>query len=83
MISLEVGDNLFLQGDKARMIHITRRGQLEVYYEEDGEEFILGRVLENEILGEMASLERKPRGATVRALEHCEVIGLNIENLHS
>lgn len=83
VITLEAGDNLFLQGDKARMIYITRRGQLEVYFEEDGEEFVLGRVLENEILGEMAFLERKPRSASVRALEHCEVIGLNIENLHS
>lgn len=83
VIHLQAGENLFLQGDKARMIYITRVGQLEVYHTQDGEDFVLGVVGESEILGEMAFLEKKPRSASVRALEHCEVLGLNIENLHS
>ena len=83
VIQLQAGENLFLQGDKARMIYITRIGQLEVYRTEDSEEFVLGVVGESEILGEMAFLDKSPRTASVRAMEHCEVLGLNIENLHS
>jgi hypothetical protein len=83
VINLRAGENLFLQGDKAKMIYITKVGQLEVYRTEDGEEFILGVIGESEILGEMSFLDKTPRSASVRALGACEVLALNIENLHS
>lgn len=83
LITLNQGENLFLQGDRAQHIYITKSGQLEVYQTRDGDDFILGVVNEREVVGEMAFLERMPRSASVRAKERCEVLSLNLENLHS
>ncbi|GEM_PF-2998904 len=82
VITLEQGENLFLQGDKASQIFIPKKGQLEVFHVKDGVEFILGQISEGQVVGEMAFLENINRTASVRALEHCEVLGLNLENLH-
>ncbi len=83
LITLEQGENLFLQGDSAKNIYITKSGQLEVYHTVDGEDFILGVIKEREVVGEMAFLEKAPRSASVRAKEHCEILCLNLDNLHS
>lgn len=82
IISLVQGENLFLQGDASRNIFIAKKGQLEVYHVRDGEEFILGRICEGEVVGEMAFIENINRTASVRALERCEVISLDLSNLH-
>lgn len=83
LITLEQGENLFLQGDRAQHIYITKSGQLEVYQTGDGDDFILGVIREREVVGEMAFLEKRPRSASVRAKEHCEILSLNLENLHA
>jgi cAMP-dependent protein kinase regulator len=60
----EVGDRFYL----------VRSGRLEVV-SRDGRE--LGTILAGEGFGEMALLDRKPRGATVRALVPCELWSLD------
>lgn len=83
LIILEQGENLFLKDDHAHHIYIVKLGQLEVYQTLDGEDFILGLIKEREVVGEMAFLEKTPRSASVRAKERCEVLALNLENLHA
>lgn len=82
-ITLKQGENLFLQGDAASKIYITKKGQLEVYHSHDGEDFILGKIGEGEVVGEMAFLEGDKRSASVRALEEVEVLALDISNIKS
>jgi putative peptide zinc metalloprotease protein len=60
----EVGDRFYL----------VRSGRLEALAR-DGH--VLGTILAGEGFGEMALLDRKPRGATVRALEPCELWSLD------
>ncbi len=60
----EVGDRFYL----------VRSGRLQALAR-DGQ--VLGTILAGEGFGEMALLDRKPRGATVQALEACELWSLD------
>lgn len=83
IMTLQPGECLFIQGDTAHAIYIIKTGQLEVYQTHDGEDFILGKINDGEVVGEMAFLEGNRRSASVRALEECEVLKLQLDNLRS
>ena len=64
----ELGDSVFLLG----------LGSVEVVLqEEDDHETRVAILKQGEFFGEMALLERKPRAATVRAIESCTLLEIN------
>jgi CRP-like cAMP-binding protein/Zn-dependent protease len=71
---VEAGATVVVADEVGDRFYLVRSGRLQVIAR-DGQE--LGTILAGEGFGEMALLDRKPRGATVRALEACELWSLD------
>lgn len=65
----QAGEALFEEGQWSHEVAIIREGLVEVVRRVGDGFVVLGRIGEGEIVGEMGVLERRPRSATVRALE--------------
>lgn len=77
-ITLAAGDTLFNEGDESTSVYLLRKGSLEVFQERDGEKREIGTIQANELVGEIAFIDKKPRTATVRATEDAELVELPI-----
>ncbi|MEP6695140.1 MAG: cyclic nucleotide-binding domain-containing protein, partial [Chloroflexota bacterium] len=71
---VEAGATVVTADEVGDRFYLVRSGRLQAIAR-DGRE--LGTILAGEGFGEMALLDRKPRGATVRALEPCELWSLD------
>jgi CRP-like cAMP-binding protein/Zn-dependent protease len=71
---VEAGATVVTADEVGDRFYLVRSGRLEVL-SRDGRE--LGTILAGEGFGELALLDRKPRGATVRALVPCELWSLD------
>lgn len=65
----EAGETLFTEGQPSREVAIIREGLADVVRRVGDGFVVLGRIGPGETAGEMGVLERRPRSATVRALE--------------
>lgn len=70
---LKPGQTLFKAGDQSNGMFLVRKGELEVYLENDGSRVSLARVKEGGLIGEMALFDKKPRSAFVSAVSNTEV----------
>ena len=61
------GEIILKQGDPSDFVLRVMIGEVEVYTEKDGHRVILGTVKNNDFLGEMGAIERRPRSAFARA----------------
>jgi CRP-like cAMP-binding protein len=61
------GEIILKQGDPSDFVLRIMIGEVEVYTEKDGHEVVLGTVKNNDFLGEMGAIERRPRSAYARA----------------
>ncbi len=73
-MSLQPGDLLISEGDRADDIFVVISGELEVTKRSGTSEIPLARVGPGAIQGELAALERGQRMASVRAISHAEVL---------
>src|SRR5258706_1939612 len=71
---VETGATVVTADEVGDRFYLVRSGRLQAIAR-DGQ--VLGTILAGEGFGEMALLDRKPRGATVRALEPCELWSLD------
>lgn len=71
---VEAGATVVTADEVGDRFYLVRSGRLEAIAR-DGQ--VLGTILAGEGFGELALLDRKPRGATVRALEPCELWSLD------
>jgi CRP-like cAMP-binding protein len=67
------GSVIFTQGDDGHQMYAIKRGRVEIIV--NGQ--VADTLGEEEIFGEMALLEHKPRSATVKAVEETELVELN------
>jgi len=65
---------LFKEGDEAASVFFVRRGRLQAFKGKNTDQVLLGDVSPGEFVGEMSHFNNEPRSASVRALEHCELI---------
>ncbi|MGE3260321.1 MAG: Crp/Fnr family transcriptional regulator [Bacteriovoracia bacterium] len=72
--SLQPGEILFLEGDRAELAFLVKSGKLRASRSRDGKVSVLGEILPGEFVGEMAYINGDPRSADVEALEGCELI---------
>ncbi|MGE4130100.1 MAG: cyclic nucleotide-binding domain-containing protein [Bdellovibrionales bacterium] len=72
------GEILMSEGDKAENVYFVKKGQLEAFKKQSGQETILGPVEVGEFVGEMAYINGERRSAHVRALSDCELIEVPI-----
>lgn len=61
------GEIILNQGDPSDFVLRIMIGEVEVYTEKDGHHVVLGTVKNNDFLGEMGAIERRPRSASARA----------------
>ena len=61
------GEIILRQGDPSEFVLRIMIGEVEVYTEKDGHQVVLGTVKNNDFLGEMGAIERRPRSAYARA----------------
>ncbi len=81
-ISLPAGEELIRQGDPGDRCYLVRSGKLDVLVSDPvGGELNVGSMGPGTVVGEAALLTEAPRAATVRAVEHCEVLELTRDAL--
>ena len=81
MISLDEGAYLIRQGDVPTCGYLIERGSMDVLVESDCGERHIAVLVEGEIVGELALIDRAPRTASVRAREACLLLPITAENL--
>ena len=73
-IHLEVGDNIFTEGDEGDRAYIVESGVVEISRELGGKKVILGNIEANGIFGEMALIDEETRIASAAALTESVLI---------
>jgi diguanylate cyclase (GGDEF)-like protein len=82
-VSFERGEIVVEIGDPGRSLFIVVEGTVQVLYPSRSADFELARLGVGDFFGEMALLNDKPRSATVRTLEHVEVLVLDKDDFRS
>ncbi len=72
----EPGEAVFHQGDLGDTLYILLRGEAEVVHEDNGAETVIAHLHPGEFFGEMALLNQKTRGATIRCTKSMDVLTL-------
>jgi CRP-like cAMP-binding protein len=67
---VEAGHNVVTIGEPGDRFYLVRSGRLEVIGADGA---VIGSLVPGEAFGELALLDRRPRNATVRVLEACEL----------
>jgi len=74
------GEIVVRQGDVGDCLFVVQDGIVEIVVEEDGSEVVLRTAGRNEVLGEMAIFEHRPRSATIRARGRARILTLDKRN---
>jgi CheY-like chemotaxis protein len=78
-LEVKEGETLIHEGEDGNTLYWLAVGKMEVYTTKDnGEELILGQISKGELVGEMSFLNDKKRSASVRALEHSQVLEIPV-----
>ena len=76
-------DMIFLPGDQSDKVYLLKAGVVKISkYSDSGKEIILGMVNPGEIFGEMALIEKGPRGHVAEALMDSYVCIINRDNFN-
>ncbi|HEX7422199.1 MAG TPA: cyclic nucleotide-binding domain-containing protein, partial [Thermoanaerobaculia bacterium] len=79
---LKAGDTLFKAGEPGDSLFIVRSGEVELFIKDKtGQKIVLTIAGPNEIFGELALLDKGARTATAVALNDCELLELDREDL--
>lgn len=70
---LKPGQVLFSKGEDSNGMYLVRKGELQVYLEQQGREVPLANVSGGGMIGEMALFDQKPRSASVKAVSDVEI----------
>jgi diguanylate cyclase len=68
------GETLIREGETGDCAYIIETGNVEILVQREGQPIQIGTRGPGSLLGEMAMIDDKPRTATVRALDDCEVL---------
>ncbi|CAK0754008.1 Cyclic nucleotide-binding domain-containing protein [Gammaproteobacteria bacterium] len=76
------GDYIFYEGDLGESLYILISGEVQVIKGASTTHPVeIARLSPGESFGEMALVEKKPRSASIRALNHCTILKLNGNHL--
>ena len=67
------GDVLLREGERGECAYVIETGNVEILVQRDGQSIQIGTRGPGSLIGEMAMIDDKPRTATVRALDDCEL----------
>jgi CRP-like cAMP-binding protein len=74
------GEVIACQGEEGDCMFVVQDGEVDIVVDDHGTEVLLRTARRNEVLGEMAIFERKPRSATIRARGRVRVLSLDKRN---
>lgn len=80
---LAAGDLLLKEGDEAEFAVLVLAGQIEVFVERNGKDFVLTEATPGTILGELSLLCGIPRSASARAKQNSTVLEWSDETLRT
>jgi CRP-like cAMP-binding protein len=66
-IAFKAGDIILNEGDVSHTVYQIESGDVEVFSDTEGQSVVLGSLVSGDYLGEMGSIEHKPRCASARA----------------
>ena len=72
---------IFTEGDTPYAIYIIKRGQVSIRKKKGSSYVEVGRLYQNEVLGEMAFFDRKNRSATAVAASEVELLEIRFDGL--
>lgn len=76
------GDWFFREGDPASALYVLERGRVEIVKTWQGSERRLNTLGPGDCFGEMALLDLGPRSASVRAVDDCIAIELDVADMY-
>lgn len=80
-IQAKAGRTLISQDESSTSAYIVCEGRLQVMlFSIDGREIILRSLVEDELFGELAAIDRLPRSATIVALSDCVLASISAES---
>lgn len=79
-LKLQPGELLFNEGDESSSVYLLRKGKLAVFQFRNGERKDIAQILQNELVGEIAFIDKQPRTASVEAIESSELVELPIND---
>ena len=77
--SFDPDENLFEEGDPGDCAYIIESGSVEVSLDKGGRKLVIATLGPGEVLGEMAIVDKFPRTATARAIEHTKVTAIPLD----
>jgi CRP-like cAMP-binding protein len=78
--AVKAGTLVFKSGDNADGMYLVRKGELVVFFEQDGKEVVLAKIPEGGMVGEMALFDRMPRSASVKASVDSEITHISLDD---
>lgn len=74
------GEVIACQGEVGDCLYVVQDGEVEIVVERGGNEVVLRSAGRNEVLGEIAIFEKRPRSATIRAKGRARILTLDRRN---
>ncbi|UCF64512.1 MAG: cyclic nucleotide-binding domain-containing protein [bacterium] len=74
------GEIVIRQGDRGDSLYVIQEGQVEILVEKEGREIVLRVLGPNELIGEMAIIEKEVRSATARAKGTARILTIDKKN---
>ncbi len=75
-ITYQPGDQIFQEGDEGDCAYLIENGSVEVSVLQENKIFKVGILGKDDLFGEMALIDKRPRMATVTALEKTQVVSI-------
>jgi EAL domain-containing protein (putative c-di-GMP-specific phosphodiesterase class I)/CRP-like cAMP-binding protein len=74
------GEVLIREGETGNYAYVIEAGNVEILVQREGRQIQIGTRGPGSLIGEMAMIDDKPRTATVRAVEDCDVLEISRED---
>jgi len=81
--SFKAGEALMTEGEQGDCAYIIEQGNVEILINKEGNLVQIGTRGSGSIIGEMAMIDDKPRTATIKALEDCEVMEISRDDFRN
>lgn len=78
-VNLKPNEYLMREGEESANMYYLQSGTLAIYKRKGNVEHQIGTIYSGELVGEMSFLDKKPRSASVRAIQDCTLIIIPID----
>ncbi|MEE3078263.1 MAG: cyclic nucleotide-binding domain-containing protein [Bdellovibrionota bacterium] len=78
-LELKPNEYLMREGENSANMFYLQSGTLAVYKRKGDAERQIGTIYSGELVGEMSFLDKKPRSATVKAIQECTLVVIPVD----